>query len=93
MTSLDSGSSRHHCPLHGDVSCPICGSPLVLLEYKGNDPDLLALMKQANFYALFGCNHLELHDKVVNGVDHRGKVFIKGAVVRRSDIRKRKKAL
>jgi hypothetical protein len=65
-----------YCPKCGDVRCPICGSKLVLLDYKGNDPDILAKMKSPDFRGFFGCNRAKLHDKVVNGVYYRGKAYV-----------------
>lgn len=56
--------------------CPICGSELVVVKYCGKKPDLLVLIKSKGFCCLLGCLHVKLHDKVVNGVNYRGKVFI-----------------
>ena len=58
------------------VLCPICGSPLVELGYRGNKPDMLALMRRKDFCGLLGCSRTNLHDKVVDGVNYRGKVFV-----------------
>ena len=70
-------SSKDVCPEHGSMACPICGSVLVKIEYSGRKPHLLALMKHADFRCFVGCIHVDLHDKVVNGVDYRGKVFFR----------------
>jgi len=56
--------------------CPICGSPLVKLEYRGKKPHLLALMKRKDFCGFMGCSRTDLHDKVVNSVNYQGQVFI-----------------
>lgn len=78
----DSGSSadRKHslvCPECGSMSCPICGSPLIELAYKGNKPDFVALAKRDDFYCFLGCKRVDLHNKTVNGVNYRGKVFVR----------------
>ena len=57
--------------------CPICGSPLVELGYCGKKPDNLALMKRKDFCGFLGCSRTDLHDKVVNGVNYRGQVFVR----------------
>jgi len=38
---------------------------------------MLALMKSANFVGFVGCCRVELHDKVVDGVNYQGKVFVR----------------
>ena len=48
--------------------CPICGSPLVKIEYRGKDPKRLALMKRKDFCGFLGCMHTDLHEG--------GKVFV-----------------
>lgn len=75
--TMGSGSSEYRCPKHGLMSCPICGSKLVVVEYRGKKPDLLALMKSDDFSGFLGCLRVDLHDKVVDGVNYRGKVFIR----------------
>jgi len=55
---------------------PICGSELVELKYNGHEPSILALVESDGFVGFLGCRRVELHDKVVDGVDCRGKVFI-----------------
>ena len=66
------------CPAcRSEMSCPICGSTLVELEYKGNKPHLLAAMRRADFRCFVGCPHIDLHDKVVDGVNYSGKTFIR----------------
>ena len=57
-------------------SCPICGSELVELKYKGHKRSVLALVESDGFVCFMGCKRVELHDKVVDGVDYSGKVFI-----------------
>ena len=57
--------------------CPICGSALAEIEYRGKKPDLLALMKRKDFCGFVGCRRMDLHDKVVDGVNCRGKVFVR----------------
>ena len=56
--------------------CPICGSPLVELEYRGKKPDLLALMKRKDFCGFLGCSRTDLHEKI-GGVKYRGQVFVR----------------
>ena len=66
------------CPSCGFVDlCPICGSELVELKYSGRKRSILALIESDGFVALLGCMHVELHNKVVAGVNHRGKVFVR----------------
>jgi hypothetical protein len=56
--------------------CPICGFELLPLNYVGKGLDELALMKREGFCGFLGCIRVDLHDKVVDGVNHRGKVYI-----------------
>jgi hypothetical protein len=74
---LGSGSSESYCPRHGRVSCPICGSELVVVEHVGSLPRALAVAESRGFRCFLGCLRVDLHDKVVDGVNHRGKVYIK----------------
>jgi len=65
------------CPSCGFVkSCPICGSELVELKYSGHKRSILALVESDGFVCFLGCNRVELHDKVVDGVNYCGKVFL-----------------
>ena len=90
MVGLSSGSSGLYCPHHGCVSCPICGSKLVVVKYSGKEPNLLALVESDGFCGFLGCIRVDLHDKVVDGVSWRGKVFVKPIFDRRDvGIRKR----
>lgn len=73
---VSGGSEGRYCPHHGSMACPICGSALVKIEYRGRKPHLLALMKRADFRCFVGCIRIHLHDKVVDGVNYRGKVFL-----------------
>jgi hypothetical protein len=68
-----------YCPVCGLglECCPICGSKLVVLEYRGNEPHVLAMMKRRDFRGFLGCNRADLHDKVVDGVNYQDKAFIK----------------
>lgn len=68
VVRLGSGSSGHFCP--------ICGSELVVIEYLGHESDKLALMKSERFCCFLGCIRVDLHDKIVDGVNHRGKVYV-----------------
>lgn len=77
VVQMVSGSSGYYCPSHGCMSCPICGSKLVALEYRGKEPDKLALMRRDDLRCLLGCTRVDLHDKVVDGVNYRGKVFLR----------------
>lgn len=70
-------SKGYYCPQHGVMSCPICGSVLVEIEYKGKEPHLLTLTKRDDFWGFVGCIRVNLHDKVVDGVYYRGKVYVK----------------
>jgi len=65
------------CPSCGFVVCPICGSELVELKYSGHERSILALIESDGFVGFLGCCRVELHDKVVDGVNYRGKVFIR----------------
>lgn len=58
-------------------SCPICGSKLVKLNYSGHKRSILALIESNGFIALVGCMRVELHDKIVDGVNYQGKVFVR----------------
>lgn len=69
VVGLVSGSSGH--------CCPVCGSTLVVVKYSGKKPDLLALAESDGFCGFLGCVRVDLHDKVVDGVDYRGQVFVK----------------
>lgn len=66
----------YYCPKHGLMSCPICGSDLRVLEYRGNDPKMLAIVKSRGFKFFLGCKRVVLHNKVVDGVDYRDKAYI-----------------
>jgi hypothetical protein len=57
--------------------CPICGSELVELRYRGYNRSILAFTESDGFVGFLGCCRVELHDKVVDGVNYRGKVFVK----------------
>lgn len=56
--------------------CPVCGCPLVEIRYRGKDPKRLAMMKRKDFCGFMGCSRTDLHDKVVDGVNCREKVFV-----------------
>jgi hypothetical protein len=77
MFMVSGGSESYHCPKHGVMSCPICGSVLVEIEYKGKKPHFLALTKRDDFRGFVGCLRVDLHDKVVDVVDYRGKVYVR----------------
>lgn len=65
------------CPSCGFVDlCPICGSKLVELKYSGHKRSILALTESDGFVGFLGCCRVDLHDKVVDGVSYRGKVFV-----------------
>ena len=65
------------CPSCGFVdACPICGSELVELKFSGYEPSILAVVESDGFVGFLGCCRVDLHDKVVDGVDCRSKVFI-----------------
>ena len=55
--------------------CPLCGLELVVVDYRGKNPSLLALMERDDFCCFKGCLRVKLHDKVVGGVNYRGKVY------------------
>ena len=67
MITLNSGSSGHFCP--------VCGSELVPVKYLGKNPKFLALIERDGFCGFLGCIRVALHDKVVDGVNYRGKGF------------------
>lgn len=78
VASMGSGSSKACvCPEHGVVRCPVCGSALVKIEYKGDEAELLAVTKLADFRGFVGCVRVDLHNKVVDGVDYSGKVYVR----------------
>jgi len=56
--------------------CPLCGCELVAIKYLGNKPDMLAKMKRPDFCGFLGCIRVELHDKIVNGINYRGKAYV-----------------
>jgi hypothetical protein len=68
VEELSSGSSGYHCP--------ICGLELVPVKYSGTEPDKLALMERDDFCGFLGCLRVDLHDKVVDGVNHHGKCYV-----------------
>ena len=74
---VSDSSKGRYCPEHGDMVCPICGSVLVEIEYRGKKFDLLTLTKRDGFRGFVGCIRVDLHDKVMGGVDYRGKVFVR----------------
>lgn len=80
MVSLNSGSSEHFCPDCEPKFCPICGSKLVPIKYRGKKSDLLASATSKGFRYFLGCVRIDLHDKVLDGVDYRGKVYVLGAI-------------
>jgi hypothetical protein len=57
--------------------CPLCGLELAVVKYSGSERDLLALAESDGFRCFLGCLRVDLHDKVLDGVNYRGKVFIK----------------
>ena len=66
------------CPSCGFVDlCPICGSKLAEMKYSGQARSILALTESEGFIGFLGCIRVELHDKVVDGVNCRGKVFVR----------------
>lgn len=73
--------------------CPICGSELVTVKYVGDERDKLALMERADFCCFLGCIRVDLHDKVVDGVNSRGKVFIRPMFHAHGLVKKDKKGL
>jgi len=71
-------SSGYECPSCGFGSrCPICGSKLVELKYSGHKRSILDIIESDGFVCLLGCHRVDLHDKVIDGVNYRGKVFVK----------------
>ncbi len=88
VVSLGSGSSGRYCPIHGRMSCPICGHELDVVKYIGSRRDLLAKAQSDGFRCFLGCLRVDLHDKVLDGVDWRGMVYIR-AVFEDSDVRSR----
>jgi hypothetical protein len=69
--------------------CPICSSELVELRYRGYKRSIVAFIESDGFVGWLGCCRVELHDKVVDGVNYRGKVFVKplfGKRKERSDL-------
>lgn len=90
VVGLVSGSSGYYCPSHGRMSCPICGSELVVVKYSGKKPNLLALAESDGFRCFLGCARVDLHDKVVDGVNYRGKVYVK-PVFHGRDVGRRKR--
>jgi hypothetical protein len=70
------------------MSCPICGLELAVVKYSGSERDLLALAESDGFRCFLGCLRVDLHGKVLDGVDYRGKVYIK-AVFEDCDVRSR----
>jgi len=75
---LGSGSSEgYSCSKHGLMVCPICGSVLIEIKYRGNKPHVLALAKRDDFGCFVGCLRADLHNKTVDGIDYRGKVYIR----------------
>lgn len=82
MVDLSSGSSGYYCS--------ICGSELVVVKYSGKEPDELAFMRRDDFCGFLGCLRVDLHDKVVDGVNYRGKVFVK-PIFHGRDVRRRKR--
>lgn len=56
--------------------CPVCGSELTPLRYSGKESGKLALMKRTGFCGFLGCVRVDLHDKVVDGVSYRDKVYV-----------------
>lgn len=65
-------SCGHYCSV---FYCSVCGSVLRPVQYQGKEP--LPVMDKPDFGGFLGCLRVDLHDKVVNGVNYRGKVFIK----------------
>jgi hypothetical protein len=84
VVELSSGSSGYFCP--------ICGFELVVVKYVGKKPNehVLGARVSEGFCGFLGCLRVDLHDKVVDGVDHRGKVFIQ-PVFHAGHVRKRKR--
>jgi len=77
VVGLSSGKPVSCCPESGALECcPLCGSRLRVIEYRGDKPELLALVLREDFRCFVGCVRVELHDKVIDGVDYQGKVFV-----------------
>jgi len=89
---VSSGSSGRYCPIHGRMSCPICGFKLAVVKYTGTERRLLDVAESDGFRCFLGCLRVDLHDKVVDGVNHRGKAYIQ-AVFSTRESRRRKRAL
>ena len=70
--------------------CPICGFALVVVKYLGKERDKLALVELDGFCGFLGCLRVDLHDKVVDGVNYRGKVFVK-PILHGCDVRRRER--
>ena len=77
---MGSSSSERFCVRCDSKFCPICSSRLVELNYLGNDARCSDLMEKKGFRSFLGCMRVDLHDKALDGVDYRGKVYILGAV-------------
>jgi hypothetical protein len=46
------------------------------VKYLGTKRVFSALMESDDFCGFLGCIRVDLHDKVVNGVNHHNKVYI-----------------
>jgi len=77
VVDMSSDSPECYCPSHGLMVCPVCGLELVVVKYSGGERDLLALAESDGFRYFLGCLRVDLHDKVLDGVNYRGKVFIR----------------
>ncbi len=64
-----------------EKECPICGSRVTRIKYRGNEPELLALMNLVGFCCFVGCVRVDLHDKVIDGVSYRGRVSVRPVLV------------
>lgn len=52
--------SKNRLPVAGDFgSCPACGLPLVHLDYRGSNPEVLALIAKGAF--ITGCLNVSKH--------------------------------
>jgi len=85
---MSSDNAECYCLGHGRMSCPICGHVLVVVKYSGGKRDLLALAESDGFRCFLGCLRVDLHDKVLDGVNYRGKVYIR-SVFAGSDVESR----
>ena len=85
---MSSDSAECYCPSHGLMVCPICGHVLAVVKYSGGKRDLLALAQSRGFRCFLGCLRVDLHDKVLDGVNYRGKVYIQ-SVFAGSDVESR----